>query len=123
MKTTRPPLRGIDPVSTLSALPEETIDEIESFSQNVSVPDSIPFPRNGEVGRAYSEWYRKGYAFAFVTGTECLRDQVSRESQPEVERAKIMGWFDGNSAGGLARRLREIDSAVGRVRSNRPNNP
>ena len=112
-----------DPKSTLAALPRETTDEIESFSQSVIVPDSIPFSRNEEAGRAYSEWYRKGYAFAYVTGTECLRDQVSRDNQAEVERAKMLGWFDGNSAGGLARRLKEIDSAVGRVKSNRLNNP
>lgn len=116
-------VQNIDPNSTLAALPRETMAEIESFSQRVSVPDSMPFSRTEDSGRAYSEWYRKGYAFAFVTGTECLRDQVSRDNQPEIERAKVLGWFDGNSAGGLARRLKEIDSAVGRVRSNRLNNP
>ena len=116
-------VQSIDPKSTLAALPRETIDEIESFSQSVAVPDSTPFRRNEEAGRAYSEWYRKGYAFAYVTGLEYLRDQVSRDNQPEVERAKMLGWFDGNSAGGLARSLKEIDSAVGRIRSKRPNNP
>ena len=117
------PVQSIDPKSTLAALPRETIDKIESFSQSMTMPDSIPFPRNEEGSRAYSEWYRKGYAFAYVTGTECLRDQVSRDNLSEVERAKMLGWFDGNSAGGLARRLSEIDSAVGRVRSNRLNSP
>lgn len=109
---------GIDSKSSLAALPRETIDEIELFSQSVTVPDSMPFSRNEEAGRAYSEWYRKGYAFAYVTGTECLPDQVSRDNQPEVERAKMLGWFDGNSAGGLARRLADIDSAVGRINTN-----
>lgn len=116
-------VQSIDPQATLAALPKETTDEIELFSQSVAVPGSIPFSGNEEAGRAYSQWYRKGYAFAYVTGTECLRDQVSRDNQPEAERAKMLGWFDGNSAGGLARRLKEIDSAVGRVRSNRPNAP
>lgn len=116
-------VQSIDPKSTLAALPRESIEEIELFSQSVTVPGSVPFSGNEEASRAYSEWYRKGYAFAYVTGTECLRDQVSRDNQPEAERAKMLGWFDGNSAGGLARRLKEIDSAVGRVRSNRSNSP
>jgi hypothetical protein len=116
-------VQSVDPRSTLAALPRETTDEIELFSQSVTVPGSMPFSGNEEAGRAYAQWYRKGYAFAYVTGTECLRDHVSRDNQPEVDRARMLGWFDGNSAGGLARRLKEIDSAVGRVRSNRPNNP
>jgi len=121
--TTGTSVQSIDPKSTLSALPRESIDEIESFSQRVTVPDTVPFSGNEEAGRAYSEWYRKGYAFAYLTGTEYLRDQVSRDSQPETERAKMLGWFDGNSAGGLARRLKAIDSAVDGVRSHRSNNP
>ena len=112
-----------DPTSALSVLPKETIARIESTSAGVALPISRPFETNSELSRVYSEWYRKGYAFAFVTGNEQLRDQVSRAELPETERVKILGWFDGNSAGGLARRLNDIDSAVGRVMTNRSHTP
>jgi hypothetical protein len=107
------------PDSALSGLPSETIAKIESFSVNVSVPDSIPFGNNEELRRVYSEWYRKGYAFAFVTGTEHLRDQRYRNDR--LERAKALGWFDGNGAGGLAKRREDIESAIDRIKTNRNN--
>jgi len=115
--------QSIDPKSTLAALPKELADHIESFSQSMIVPDSMPLSAKEELSRVYSEWYRKGYAFAYVSGTECLRGQVPLDYQPDAERAKILGWFDGNSAGGLARRLKEIDSALDRVKASRADNP
>ncbi len=98
------------PDSELSGLPSETIAKIESFSVKVAVPTSIPFGSNEELGRVYSEWYRKGYAFAFVTGRPHLRDWLYRDDR--LERVKALGWFDGNSAGGLAKRLEDIESAM-----------
>lgn len=111
------------PESTLSALPKETIAEIESTGASVVLPASIPFGTNSQLSQVYSEWYRKGYAFAFVTGMGHLPDQISRQDQPEVEQAKVLGWFDGNTAGRLAKRLKDIDSALGGIRSNRLKNP
>ncbi len=106
------------PESTLSALPKETVAEIESRAVGVALPASIPFGTNSQLRRIYSEWYQTGYAFAFVTGMGHLPDQISRHDRPEVEQAKILGWFDGNTAGRLARRVKDIDSAVSGIMTN-----
>jgi hypothetical protein len=106
------------PESALASLPSETIAEIERFSASVVEPDTVSFRKTAESRREYLAWYRKGYAFAFITGAGHLRDQVSRHDQPEVEQAKVLGWFDGNSSGRLARRLKDIDAAVGKGAAN-----
>ena len=110
---------SVDPALVLAALPDQRVVEITSFSSKVSVPDVIPWPKGSEAGLVYEQWYRVGYAFAFVTGEQWLRDQVSRRDKLETERAKFRGWFDGNSAGGLAKRLSDAESAMGQIMSNR----
>ena len=101
------------PESALASLPSETVAEIEEFSASVALPDSIPLRDDEDVRQVYMAWYRKGYAFAFVTGAGHLRDQISRQERPQAEQAKVLGWFDGNSAGRLARRLSDIEAALG----------
>jgi len=105
------------PESALSELARETFASVESFSANVAVPESPPFESNKQLNQLYCEWYRRGYAFAYVTGQQHIPDWSYHEDK--AERAKLTGWFDGNSAGGLARRLKDIDSAVDRVMTNR----
>jgi hypothetical protein len=104
------------PYSVVCSLPSDTIADIEKLSLQVAVPESSPSTENDELRRAYCEWYRTGYAFAFVTGTGYLRDW--RYVADPRERAMVQGWFDGNSAGALARRLREIDSVFSQISSN-----
>src|SRR5215467_11700513 len=71
-----PVVQSVDPESTISALSSDSIAQIESYSQSVAEPKDVPFPSNEASRRAYLEWYRKGYAYAFITGKTWLRDQV-----------------------------------------------
>jgi len=103
------------PDSALSALPIKVAEELNAFSSTVTLPQPIRFKDTEELGRVYSEWYRKGYAFAFITGKAHVREWSDRADT--FENAKSLGWFDGNSAGGLARRQRDVDSAFDRLQA------
>jgi hypothetical protein len=104
----------IDPASVISALPSQTAAEIDSYSTNVVVPNRTGFEDSQEARNTYIAWFQKGYAYAYISGNEWMRDQVSRRDRPIEERAKFQGWFDGNSAGGFARRMAEAEAAVKR---------
>ena len=97
--------------SLMAALSMIKAAELEATASQVALPSKLPFPGNPDLRQVYSEWFRKGYAYAVVTGSENLRDQVARSS--DRERAKASGWFDGNSAGSLARRSGEIERTIG----------
>jgi hypothetical protein len=99
------------PESAFTTLSPEILTRIDSFAVGVPSPNTIPFTDDEALRDVYSQWYRKGYAFAFVTGAGHLRDQISRHDLPKVEQAKILGWFDGNSAGRLAKRTNDIKGA------------
>ena len=99
------------PESAFASLSTETINRIDSCASNTPLPDPTPFAGDEALRDVYSQWYRKGYAFAFVTGAGHLRDQISRHDLPKEEQVKILGWFDGNSAGRLAKRTNDIKGA------------
>ena len=102
-----------------AGLPGETLAAVNAYIATVSVPEISSFRNNAELAQAYSDGYRKGYAFAYVTGKGYLRDQASQQGRSELDNTRLLGWFDGNNAGRLTRRLAEIVSAVGRIQSNR----
>ena len=106
-----------DPVLVLQALSNEVVANIRAYGLQVSVPERNPFVDDESLSQVYTEWYRTGYAFAFVTGVPRMRDQVSREARPGLDRAKFSGWFDGNDAGRLVRWRTDIESALERLRS------
>jgi len=105
-----------DPNLVLQKLSVDKTMEISSFISQVKLPDSIP-NRDQEFRDAYLEWYRKGYAFAFITGTECLRDQLARDG---FEKSKMDGWFDGNRAGSLAWLKKELERKIITSNTNKP---
>jgi hypothetical protein len=109
------------PESVLSALPQETLAEVMAFANSVSLPVSTPFGTNEHLRQVYLEWYQTGYAFAFITANQHVRDWGYHDDQ--LEKAKFLGWFDGNSAGGLAKRLKDIDSAARQIGSNHSSDP
>lgn len=94
----------------MATLSEDQAAEIEALKKLVLLPHNPPFKNERELSQIYSEWFCRGYAYVIVTGLEHLPDQVARSIG--TERAKAMGWFAGNSAGGLARRSREIESRI-----------
>lgn len=96
--------------SLMAALSSKKAGEIEAVASKVPLPDKLPFPENPELRKIYSDWFRNGYAYAILSGAESLRDQVARNS--DRERAKAAGWFDGNSAGSLARRSKEMETTI-----------
>ncbi len=102
------------PESVLSGLSPQALAQVYNVSTNVVVPDQVTFGNGEELRKIYSQWYRLGFAFAYVTGVEHLRDWAYR---PTVyERAKVAGWYDGNSAGALARHQADLDSAFDETR-------
>jgi len=109
-----------------SVLPRATVAKIKSYGQSVRVPEQRPFPMSEAAERAYSEGYREGYAYAFVTGNLCVSDEIPRADESATQQAKVLGWFDSISAGGLASIMRVADShlkAMPRASSNRQSNP
>jgi hypothetical protein len=109
------------PASAFASLSTETIKRIDSFASDVPLPDPIPFSEDEALRDLYLQWYRKGYAFAFVTGAGHLRDQISRHDLPKSEQVKILGWFDGNSAGRLAKRANDIKGASMEIQGGQTN--
>ncbi len=99
------------PESALSALSPQALAQVYTVSTNVVVPEQVPVPEGPELRKIYSDWYRLGFAFAYVTGVKHLRDWGYRSTV--YERAKIAGWYDGNSAGALARREADLNAAFG----------
>lgn len=94
----------------MAKLSEDQAAELEALKKLVLLPHNTPFKNERELSQIYSEWFCRGYAYVIVTGLEYLPDQVARSV--DTERAKAMGWFAGNSEGGLARRSREIESRI-----------
>jgi hypothetical protein len=106
---------GRSPEFVLRQVTAAQAAEIESISVNAQVPTFNPWKTNQQLAIIYSEWYRKGYAYSFVTGIQQLRDWQYRDSTSE--RARLDGWYNGNGAGGLARRVKEIEAAAQRLES------
>ena len=104
------------PESVLESLTANTRTAIEAFTTKVPTPNALPIGNNKSLQKVYLDWYRRGYAFVFVTGIEHVRDQITRLEQPEEEKIKVIGWFDGNLAGGLASRIEGVRSAVDKIR-------
>ncbi len=103
------------PESALREVTAAQAAEIESIAADLQAPTSNRWNTNQQLAEVYSEWYRKGYAYAFVTGIQQLRDQQYRDSTSD--RAKFDGWYNGNGAGGLARRTKDIEAAAQRLES------
>ena len=95
-----------DPAEFLSSLPSNELAAIKTYSTNISTPRSNQFAANPEAEASYSEWYKAGYAYAYVTGSHWLYPpQLRRKNEDNEslsETAKHVGWFSGNSDGYLA---------------------
>ena len=106
---------GRSPESALRQVTPNQAAEIEAMAIDVQFPVPSLWTTNRQLAVIYSDWYRKGYAYAFVTGIQQLRDQYYRDSTSD--RAKFDGWYNGNGAGGLARRTKDIEAAAQRMES------
>jgi hypothetical protein len=98
------------PESVLLNLPAETASQIKSLSATVVAPHSIHFEGTEGCQEVYQDWYRVGYAFAYIIGKEQVGAWPNTVNR--VEKAKFCGWFDGNSAGALARDLKSNNSTI-----------
>lgn len=111
------PANSTDPGSVLASLSHETLREIESIGATVELPERMPFNGRDELRRRYCEWYRKGFAVAFVTRMRHQRPHYFlNPDMTEAYRAKCAGWYDGNAAGAASLLRKDLLEGFRRTR-------
>jgi len=94
----------------MAELSPDEKEAVRRFVLQVELPKGSPGKEDTKIGKIYATWYRRGYAYAYVT---VIPHTGHAHPRPESPRdAMLGGWFAGNRDGDVARQNESIDNAT-----------